>query len=95
VPDWLTDPQPWVLVGAIAGALLAVGTLFVKAFRAVRNTFRTVSRLGDELLGDREKGIPSVRAALEAHTADGHGGITRTSRPAGPWAPRAYPPSPR
>jgi hypothetical protein len=95
VPDWLTDPQPWALVGAIAATLLAVGALVRKAYRAIRTTIRTISRLGDELLGDREKGIPSVRAALEAHTADGHGGITRTSRPAGPWAPRAYPPSPR
>jgi hypothetical protein len=102
VLGWLGDAQAWALVGAIAAALLTVGALVRKAFRAIRATFRairatfrTISRLGDELLGDREKGIPSVRAALEAHTADGHGGITRTSRPAGPWAPRAYPPSSR
>jgi hypothetical protein len=95
VLGWLGDAQAWGLVGVIAGTLLALGTLAVKIYRALSKAIHTVSQLGDELLGDERKGIPSVRAALEAHTADGHGGITRASRPAGPWAPRAYPPSPR
>jgi hypothetical protein len=90
VVHWLADERAWALVGAIATALLAVGALVRKAYKAITGAFRTVSRLGDELLGDREKGIPSVRAALDRHIADGHGGQPlprRTPQRPLPWGP--------
>lgn len=91
---WLASTDHWALIGAIAGALLAVGALTRAVYRGARRTARTVERLGDDLLGDPTRGVLSLREALEQHIADGHGGGGQPVRrpQGGPWrGPRPTP----
>lgn len=64
----------WQNVGIICGALLALFTLLGLVWRrglhpmlkAVRRAVATVDKIGDEILGDRAKGIPSMADRVTA-----------------------------
>lgn len=66
--------EDWQAVGIVSGALLAVltlaGLIYRKLvrpmWRAARKAFRRVDEVADEILGDKAKGIPSLKAQIAA-----------------------------
>lgn len=63
----------WQALGVVSGALIAVMTLIGLLWRwVVRPVFQTIKRLNrvaDDLLGDRERRIPSLTERVVTQTA--------------------------